>query len=168
MRYMMTVKDLGSGEEHELPADTVTRDAHAPGQSCAGRVPLLPLGFRPREAVFFVHSDRFPNLRGKWLQVCGARFVLHRRVAQCLMQVPASSDRAWTEVVSERRRPGLSFLAAKLLIAGRWRPRLPSDPSAALVSKASAELHALFAANATCPSVQRDLHAIFSFYSHFN
>ncbi|HET9597809.1 MAG TPA: hypothetical protein VFP65_19635 [Anaeromyxobacteraceae bacterium] len=66
MGYTMRVVEIDSGREHELPADAVTRD------SAGAIAPLLPLGFRPRGAVFFVTSQRWPELRGLALCAAGA------------------------------------------------------------------------------------------------
>lgn len=67
MLYTMRVVDIVGGGEHDLPADTVTRDA--PGR---GGGPLLPLAYRPLHCPFYVCSERWPELAGKALRVKAA------------------------------------------------------------------------------------------------
>jgi len=84
MRYTMRVVEIDGAAEHELPADTVTRDTPplptsrgvtsargaAAGESGNGtRGPLVPLAFRPRHDVFYVCAARWPELSGKALRV---------------------------------------------------------------------------------------------------
>jgi hypothetical protein len=64
MPYTMKVVEIETGYEHELPADTVSRDE--PG---GAHGPLVPLGFRPRDCAFYVFSERWPQLAGKPLRV---------------------------------------------------------------------------------------------------
>jgi hypothetical protein len=63
MTYTMKIVEIETGREHELPADTVSRDE--PG----AQGPLIPLGFRPRHCAFYVCSARWPELAGKPLRV---------------------------------------------------------------------------------------------------
>ncbi|HEX9288772.1 MAG TPA: hypothetical protein VF904_04535 [Anaeromyxobacteraceae bacterium] len=84
MRYTMWVVEIDGALEHELPADTVTRDtpplapsrgvtsergAAAAGSGNGTRGPLVPLAFRPRHDVFYVSAARWPELTGKALRV---------------------------------------------------------------------------------------------------
>jgi len=81
MAYTMTVVEVNGGREHDLPADTVTRDlpldwglrqetaAPALDWGVDGRGPLVPLAFRPHRDVFHVASRRWPGLAGKALRV---------------------------------------------------------------------------------------------------
>jgi hypothetical protein len=84
MGYTMKVVEIEGASEHELPADTVTRDSppRSPSQALAspGRQaaeaaracahgPLLPLAFRPRDDVFYVDTARWPDLVGKALRL---------------------------------------------------------------------------------------------------
>jgi hypothetical protein len=62
MGYTMKVIETESCREHELPADAVTRDTEGT------RAPLIPLGYRPLGDVFFVSSQRWPELIGKPLR----------------------------------------------------------------------------------------------------
>jgi hypothetical protein len=64
MDYSMTVVEIAGGREHDLPADAVTRDE----AGCA-HAPLVPLGFRPEGAVFYVRCERWPELAGKALRI---------------------------------------------------------------------------------------------------
>jgi hypothetical protein len=66
MGYTMRVVEVDSGQEHELPADAVTRD-HA-----GALAPLIPLGFRAHDAVFFVSSQRWPELMDRPLRTAAA------------------------------------------------------------------------------------------------
>jgi hypothetical protein len=59
----MTVVEVDGSGEHELPADTVTWD------DARASAPLVPLGFRPRRARFFVRSGRWPGLAGRALRL---------------------------------------------------------------------------------------------------
>jgi hypothetical protein len=81
MAYTMRVVEVDNAVEHDLPADTVTRDA-PPGRSCTtdrrapeygsdggAQGPLLPLAFRLRNDVFYVWSERWPDLIGKALEL---------------------------------------------------------------------------------------------------
>jgi hypothetical protein len=70
MRYTMLVVDAMDGRVHGLPADTVTRDTWSTARGAGG--PLLPLGFRSAEDVFFVSGDRWPELDGKPLRLASA------------------------------------------------------------------------------------------------
>jgi glutamine cyclotransferase len=65
MAYTMTVVETSSGVEHELPADTVTRDV--PLRSARG--PLIPLAYRPSRGVFYVTHERWPELGGVALRL---------------------------------------------------------------------------------------------------
>jgi hypothetical protein len=58
--YTMRVVALAGGGEHDLPADTVTRDEPAPGRPG----PYVPLAFRLLGDVFYVHSPRWSALEG--------------------------------------------------------------------------------------------------------
>ena len=80
MAYTMRVVEVDSAAEHDLPADTVTRDTPPcrtwtpdstgePGRDARAQGPLLPLAFRPRHDVFFVSAARWPDLIGKALQL---------------------------------------------------------------------------------------------------
>jgi hypothetical protein len=80
MAYTMRVVEVDNAVEHDLPADTVTHDA-PPGRPCptdrraeygsegGAQGPLLPLAFRPRRDVFYVWSERWPDLIGKALEL---------------------------------------------------------------------------------------------------
>jgi hypothetical protein len=63
-KYTMTVVSA-DGSEHDLPADTVTRDEPAPGT----RGPYVPLAFRPQGDVFYVCSARWSELAGLALRL---------------------------------------------------------------------------------------------------
>ena len=67
MLYTMKIVEIETGLEHELPADTVSRDD--PGGT---RGPLVPLGFRGGHSAFYVVSERWPHLAGKPLRVRGS------------------------------------------------------------------------------------------------
>ena len=85
MAYTMRVVEIGNAREHDLPADTVTRDAPACSPPRVARAiarssaeaerggrasgPLLPLGFRPQGDVFYVSAERWPELLGKALRL---------------------------------------------------------------------------------------------------
>lgn len=62
MDFTIRVVETESGREHVLPGDVVTCDTQD------GRYPLIPVGYRPRGAVFFVSSERWPELRGRALR----------------------------------------------------------------------------------------------------
>ena len=80
MAYTMRVVEIDSAAEHDLPADTVTRDTPPyrtwttgqtgeTGRDGRAQGPLLPLAFRPRHDVFYVWAGRWPELSGKALQL---------------------------------------------------------------------------------------------------
>jgi hypothetical protein len=62
MIFTMRVVETESGREHVLPGDVVTCETRS------GRYPLLPLGYRARGQVFYVSSERWPELEGKALR----------------------------------------------------------------------------------------------------
>ncbi|BDG03378.1 hypothetical protein [Anaeromyxobacter oryzae] len=65
MAYTVFVLEVESGREHALPADAVTVDE--PVREGCG--PLVPLGFRSRDDVFYVRHERWPELEGRALRV---------------------------------------------------------------------------------------------------
>jgi hypothetical protein len=75
MRYAMQVVEAVSGRGHRLPADVVTRDS--PGGT---RGPLLPLAYRARGELFFVSSERWPELHGEPLRLAEAAPAARQRV----------------------------------------------------------------------------------------
>jgi hypothetical protein len=70
------------------------------------------------------------------------------------MTVPPITDPIWTDIVSGRTRPDFGFLAIRILL-GRLQPAAKRELTK--VPQFAHELHALIAANAHLPSVQRDL-----------
>jgi hypothetical protein len=70
------------------------------------------------------------------------------------MTVPPNTHAIWQDIVAGRIRPAFGFLAIRILL-GRIQPAAQRDPSK--LPELAGELHALFAANAHLPSVQRDL-----------
>lgn len=64
MAYTMTIVEVEGGGRHVLPADTVTLE-----QDGTAHAPLLPLGYRRRGDVFWVRSERWPELAGKALRL---------------------------------------------------------------------------------------------------
>lgn len=70
------------------------------------------------------------------------------------MSVPPVTHSVWKDIVVGRVRPEFGFLAIRILL-GRLLPAAQREP--ARVPQLAQELHALFAANAHLPSVQRDL-----------
>ncbi len=77
------------------------------------------------------------------------------------MNVPPATNPTWVELVTGRRKHEFGFLAAKMLVT-RIRLSISKDPSPGNVASAARELHALYAANASLPSVQQDLAKAFS------
>ncbi len=75
------------------------------------------------------------------------------------MTVPPASHPTWSDIVTGRKKPSLTYLAAKIFV-GRKSVQLQSAPPAE-VQKAAVELRELFAVNADCRSVQQDLETIF-------
>jgi len=80
MAYTLRVVEVDSAAEHDLPADTVTRDTppyrtrttdqtRESGRDGRAQGPLLPLAFHPRHDVFYVSAGRWPDLIGKALQL---------------------------------------------------------------------------------------------------
>ncbi len=69
MSLMMKVVEFGSGLEHELPGDAVTRDAPTLGHASSAGAPLLPLAFRCAGDSFHVPGARWPELAHKLVRL---------------------------------------------------------------------------------------------------
>ncbi|WP_319780113.1 hypothetical protein [Maridesulfovibrio sp.] len=76
------------------------------------------------------------------------------------MGVPPSSNSRWKEIVTGKKTYTLKFLAAKILL-GRLMRNVKADGSADNVSKAVAELHAIYTKNADNASAKEDLQTMF-------
>ena len=77
------------------------------------------------------------------------------------MGVPPKSNPRWAEIVTGKKTYTLKFLAAKILL-GRLVRSVSADNSAANVSKAVDELHAIFTKNADSASAKEDLQTMFN------
>ncbi len=75
MAWTVTVVEIASGNEHHLPADTVTRDLPSPSLG----VPLIPLAYRPLGPVFYVSGARWAQLAGKAVRVAALSPRIGRR-----------------------------------------------------------------------------------------
>lgn len=70
MAYAMRVVEIGTGVEHEIPADAATRDAPTLARPSALSGPVVPLVFRPADAAFYLSAIVWPELAGKLLRRC--------------------------------------------------------------------------------------------------
>lgn len=61
----MTVVEVATGLEHELPGDAATRDARTLAYFSYPGGAVLPLVFRGAGALFYVAGGRWPELEGK-------------------------------------------------------------------------------------------------------
>jgi hypothetical protein len=76
------------------------------------------------------------------------------------MHIPQQTDPLWADIVTGRKRFALKFLAAKILL-GRVMRTVTAVPSSENIRDAVAQLHGIYAKNATSPSVQEDIKTIF-------
>ena len=65
MPRTMRVVEIGTGVEHELPGDAVTRDAPTLARATSPSGPVVPLAFRPADVAFYVSGKQWPELAGK-------------------------------------------------------------------------------------------------------
>lgn len=143
-----SVKVVGlDGSEHEIPADTVTREEPAP----ASRGPYVPLAFRAARDVFYVWSERWPELAGKALRL---KFPAARR-RRC-WSTPPPGHPVWRKLVCGEVPLHPSFLGACMFLA-RARAELRQARERERVTDYTRQLQGLYARNVGCRSVQRDL-----------
>ncbi len=145
--YTMKVVEIDSRSEHDLPADTVTRDEAASG----ARGPYIPLAFRVRRDVFYIYSARWPELAGKalllksaWARSGGVR------------DIPPPDHPVWRRLVSGEVPFQPSFLGACMFLA-RARADLQQPGGRAHIGLYMGQLSGLYVQNMDCGSVQRDL-----------
>jgi hypothetical protein len=70
MALMLRVVEVGTGTVHELPGDAATRDARTLAYFAYPSGAVVPLVFRPADAMFYVSGDRWPELTGKLVRRC--------------------------------------------------------------------------------------------------
>lgn len=144
--YLMRVVEA-DGREHEIPADTVTREVAVLG----ARGPIVPLAFRAQRDVFYVWSQRWPELAGKALRLHPAPT---RRRKTWIIPPPAHP--VWQKLLSGEVVLQPSFLGASMFLAqaqADLRQALERDRVTAYIR----QLHGLYARNLGYRSVQRDL-----------
>lgn len=147
--YTMKVVEIDdSCSEHDLPADTVTRDEAASG----ARGPYIPLAFRVRRDVFYICSARWPELAGKalLLKSAGAR-------SGGVRNIPPPDHPVWRRLVSGEVLFQPSFLGACMFLA-RARADLQEQPEGRTrIALYTEQLSTLYVQNMDSGSVQRDL-----------
>ena len=145
--YTMKVVEIDSRCEHDLPADTVTRDEEATG----ARGPYIPLAFRVRRDVFYICSARWPELAGKalLLKSAGAR-------SGGVRNIPPPDHPVWRRLVSGEVLFEPSHLGACMFLA-RARADLQQPGGGTRIALHMGQLRVLYAQNMDCGSVQRDL-----------
>ena len=145
--YTMRVVEIDSRSEHELPADTVTRDEVATGSSG----PYIPLAFRVRRDVFYICSERWPELTGKalLLKSAGAR-------PGGVRNIPPPDHPVWRRLLSGEVLFQPSYLGARMFLA-RARADLRQPGGGTRIGLYVGQLRVLYERNMDCGSVQRDL-----------
>ncbi|ADW18150.1 hypothetical protein Despr_2002 [Desulfobulbus propionicus DSM 2032] len=74
--------------------------------------------------------------------------------------VPPKNNPLWADIVTGRKRFVLKSLGAKILL-GRLMRSVGTAPTPDNIEHAVEQLHAIYAKNATSPSVQEDIQTIF-------
>jgi hypothetical protein len=143
----MKVVEIDSRSEHDLPADTVTRDEAASGSSG----PFIPLAFRVRRDVFYICSARWPGLAGKALLLKSAG-----RRSGGVRNIPPPDHPVWRRLVSGEVPFQPSFLGACMFLA-RARTDLQQPGGGTDIGLYTGQLSVLYVQNMDCGSVQRDL-----------
>jgi hypothetical protein len=76
------------------------------------------------------------------------------------MNVPPKNDPLWADIVTGQKKFRLKYLAAKILL-GRIMRTVSASPTPENIRDAVDQLHAIYAKNATSPSVKEDINLIF-------